>query len=366
MSEYSGFWSYVREDDAADKGRILQLLHDIVAEYEMLSADTIEVFADRDSLAWGNEWQARINTSLASVAFFIPILTPRYFTSAACLFELNTFARKATELGVNELLMPILYMNFPGVEEDEPSDEAVALVRRFHWVDWRDKRFADVTSNEYRRGVAEMAARIFEANQAAERASVTDSAAELPPEEQEGVIELLARFEEALPEVSETAQHMGAAIAEIGPMTEDAGAELQDPANQTFAKRLNSVRKFANKLADPSSRLKAYGDDFTRQLHDVDLGVRAVIERAPDEPESASEFCRFFEQIRELVDSAESGLGNVEVLSDSLAPLEKLSRELRAPIRDLRAGLTRMIEGRDVMRPWIQLIDQSGVDCSAA
>lgn len=367
MTDSQGFWSYVHKDDDAEGGRIVQLAHDIVSQYEMLTNETIELFLDKDGLVWGNEWEQRIKDSLATIAFFVPILTPRYFASPICRNELNTFARRATELGVQELLLPILYLDFPGLEDDQPVDDLVVLVRNFQWMDWRELRFSGPESTEYRRAVATMATRLVEANRVAETTDATNTAisrAELADDE-DGVLELMASFEEAFPKLSETTGQIGQAITELNSALESSAAEINDPKNQGFAKRLRVVRKLSLDLSPTTARISRLGDDFAQQLHDVDLGVRAIIARAPDEPENRGEFCEFFGSIRGLVVAAESGLGSLETLVDAAAPLEKLSRDIRKPLRDLRRGLTLMVEGRDVMRAWILLIDESGVECAS-
>jgi len=365
MTDSQGFWSYVHSDDDADTGRIVHLAHDIVAQYEMLTNEHIELFLDRDGIAWGNDWEDRIEGSLATVAFFIPVLTPRYFASPVCRNELNTFARRATDLGVQELLLPILYMEIPGLEDETPTDELVALVRRFQWVDWRSLRFDDRSSPEYRKAVAALAARLVQANRAAETESATDAVilrAEQSDEE-DGVLELMATFEEAVPKLTETTNAIGEAIVEVNDVFTSANAELSQPSSNGFAKRLLVVRKLSLDLAAPASRISELGDDFAQQLHDVDLGIRAIIARAPDEPESRAEFCAFFQSIRGMVAAAEEGMGALQSMVDAAAPLEKLSREIRPPVRDMRRGLTLMIEGLDVMQAWIVSIDSSEVVC---
>ena len=70
-------------------------------------------FLDKDAIKWGDEWKNKIDSSLASVAFFIPVLTPRYFMSPECRSELQYFARRATSLGLKELVLPLLYLDVP-------------------------------------------------------------------------------------------------------------------------------------------------------------------------------------------------------------------------------------------------------------
>src|SRR6266496_3910684 len=88
------FWSYAHRDDEAENGRIAGLARDVVAQYEMITGEMIELFLDTDSLEWGDEWRPKVDASLSSVAFFIPVLTPRYFQSVECRRELNFLTRQ--------------------------------------------------------------------------------------------------------------------------------------------------------------------------------------------------------------------------------------------------------------------------------
>ena len=47
------FWSYVHKDDEAENERISRLAKDVVEEYKMLTGDPIELFLDKDGIAWG-------------------------------------------------------------------------------------------------------------------------------------------------------------------------------------------------------------------------------------------------------------------------------------------------------------------------
>ncbi len=76
MAVAKGFWSYVHADDNAEGGRVTQLAMDLVAQYEMLTGESIELFLDRDDLQWGSDWRASVDGSLSTTAFFIPVLTP--------------------------------------------------------------------------------------------------------------------------------------------------------------------------------------------------------------------------------------------------------------------------------------------------
>jgi hypothetical protein len=372
----SGFWSYVHSDDDAEGGRISRLARDVVARYEMITGESIELFLDRDDVNWGDAWRSRIDGSLAEVAFFIPVITPRYFQSAECRRELTAFATKARSLGVQELLLPILYVDVPELHTDQPSDEAMKLVKSFQWEDWRELSFAEPDSSDYRRGVARLADRLLRANQAAEAADVAQAVIlgaqdeDEGDDEEPGLIDRLAAGEAALPEWSETLEAISVEMGRVTEITQSASEDMdrRNSQGKGFAGRLAVARHLARDLRDPAERIEELGQDFTRQLHDVDEGIRAMIQVAPEEarqgPQERQQVCDFFNSIREMARGAEDGLGAMENLVVTIGPVEAMSRDLRPPLRTLRAGLTVMAEGRSVIREWVRLIDEADVDCA--
>jgi hypothetical protein len=376
MSSPVGFWSYVHRDDEDVDGRISKLARDLVARYGMITGEDIQLFLDRDSIEWGDEWRARVDESLATVAFFIPVLTPRYFQSVECRRELNHFARKAEELGIKELVMPIHYVDVPGLDQDDIDDPAMALIKRFQWRDWRELAFADTASPEYRREVALMAKRLMEANRAAEQADTTTSAIELieggEEDESPGLLDRMAEAEEALPEWNTTLVQLTQEIEALGNMMSEGAADIRRGENQGpgFAARLVVARRIARDLDEPADRIEVLAREFTRQLNAVDSGVRVMIEQVPGEIQedegNRAVICEFFASIRGLVAGAESGLGSLQGMIDSMQPLERMSRDLRPHLRKLRQTLTLVTEGRAVMREWVRLMDATGVECPQA
>lgn len=360
----SGFWSYVHADDDAEGGRIAQLGRDIAAQFELLTGEPIELFLDRDSLEWGAAWRERIESSLASIAFFVPVLTPRYFGSAACRSELQAFARRADKFGVRALLLPVLYVDLPFAEGE---DDLVELARSFQWVDWRDLRFNDRADGTYRRAVHGLAQRLVIANRDAETREAAETVLEGANDlGAPGTLEILATYEEALPILASTTEEISKRIGEVGDISTSLAPRLGSapPGITPFAWRLRVVRDLSIALESPTRELGRLGDQFTRHLHDMDVGVRTLIDAAPTQPENRVEFCGFFRQVRELSDAADAGLSPLESMLESASALETLSREIRPVIRDMRQGLTLVLEGRQVMAGWVTLIDQLDFDCS--
>ena len=128
-SATAGFWSYVHDDDVGGGGQIGRLADRVRGEYGLLTGEELDLFVDHESLEWGHQWQERISRALQGATFFIPIVTPRYFMSAACREELLKFRSAAARLGLEELLLPVYWIGVPEIEAGNPSDEAMALAR---------------------------------------------------------------------------------------------------------------------------------------------------------------------------------------------------------------------------------------------
>jgi hypothetical protein len=375
MTTARGFWSYVHKDDEAQGGRIAQLARDVVAQYEMITGESIELFLDQDRLQWGDNWREKVDESLASVAFFIPVLTPRYFQSVECRRELNHFVRRARRLGLEELIMPVLYVDFPGIRQDPPSDDAVELVKPFHWEDWTNLRYVSRDAEAYLVAVGRMAERLAAATVLADQTNIAEKALALLEEEADdapGEIDLMGQAESVMPEWSETVTQIGKEIVNIGNLMQDATAEM-NAANANpkgFAARLTVLRQTASKLKGPAENIRTFGEQFTKQLNDVDQGMAVMIRRVGIEastgPDEKTNACKFFASIREMAESSETGLGSLKQMIDTIQPIEAMSRDLRPPLKTLRSGLTAMYEGRDVISSWVALIDATGVECEGA
>ncbi|MGR4010865.1 TIR domain-containing protein [Leucobacter sp. 1207-22] len=370
MAQISGFWSYVHADDDAESGRITKLASDVRSKFEMLTGESINLFVDREKLKWGDDWRNEIDDSLASVAFFVPVITPRYFRSEECRRELNFFARRAERLGIKDLVLPIIWTRVAQLDEDESNDELMELAKKFQWSVWLDLKYEDVGTGEYRRAVDDLAQRLVEANEIAEEALKDPVSMDTEDDEDEspGDLETFASMESALPEMMQIMEQVGQAIQEIGESMQAATNDVNANSNPNaaLATRLRVTRDLANTLRNPSEEIRDLGNGFASSLNEVDQGVRLMIAKAPQEiAEDSSTFDHFnsfFASIKALLPEAEQGLGAVAQMIAQIEPLEKMSRELRKPLRTLRDGLTFFVDGLDVMRGWVALIDENPIE----
>src|SRR5258706_16485704 len=85
------FFSYVRFDAEHNEPRLGESRDRLAAEVKIQTGDEFPIFQDRNDIRWGQNWKERIEESVDGSSFFIPVVTPSYFKSAACRSELTRF-----------------------------------------------------------------------------------------------------------------------------------------------------------------------------------------------------------------------------------------------------------------------------------
>jgi len=145
----AGFMSYVRTDDAHENGRISDLRQRLEGEIRLQAGDnTFHIFQDRKDIAWGQQWEQRINESLDVVTFLFPVITPGFFKSTSCRKELERFFDRERQLKRGDLILPIYYVDTPVLNGDakRQDDKLATIIAERQYSDWRDLRFERLDS----------------------------------------------------------------------------------------------------------------------------------------------------------------------------------------------------------------------------
>ncbi len=366
----SGFWSYVHADDEASHGRIAQLARDIVTEYEAQTTEKIQLFLDRDDLTWGDAWRSVIDEALASVAFFVPVVTPRFFKSVECRRELKQFADRAEALGVKQLIMPILWIDVPNLHDPAQRDDAMDMVVDFQWEPLTNLRHTPRDSPEYTKAVEKLAAQIVTVNDAVDKLNLADLATSAEEDEDEAPddMERLAEMEEAMPNWIDAMSDLTEDVKAFGAVAEEGTADLNSgsPQTKSFAGRLTMVRQMAQQLQVPADAAEAHGGDFAARLASVDRGVQILIARADEAADGDTEaregLASFFASLKGLDREAQEAVIGVSGLLESVRPITKTSRDMKKPVQALQNGLVHVQEGVAVIHGWIEQIDRLGWD----
>lgn len=369
--EQLGFWSYVHDDDDMSMGRIAALAHDIVANYESIKAEKIELFLDRDDLHWGDQWRGRVNDSLSNVAFFIPIISPRYFSSKECRREFQYFVEKTQALGIRELIMPILWIDVPEFKQDDDlTDPIMRDVREIQWEPWTEKRFLDRDTGAYQRAVFELATELVRRSEIVEKADVVAAIqvaeSTVADVDTPGLLDRVAALEEAMPRWTETLELLTQEVSRIGEIMDRGAEEMNagEARGKGFAARLTIARRVSEQMMEPVVAIESLGQKFVDDLQDIDSGVRALIEQSAEgfgDEDDVADVDEAFNSVRALALTTYVGMESVKSMISAAEPIERQSKDMRKPLKVLRRSLTSMAEAQEIASDWTALLDQAGL-----
>jgi hypothetical protein len=156
----AAFLSYVHTDD---RNNHLSMFCKLLSEeVRMVIGEEFPIFQDRKDILWGQKWAERLEESLDTVTFLIPIITPSFFNSKYCRAELQHFLKREKYLGRNDLILPVYYVDCPLLNDEarRRSDELAQTIADRQYADWRDLRFESFDSPKVHRALHQLAMQI--------------------------------------------------------------------------------------------------------------------------------------------------------------------------------------------------------------
>jgi hypothetical protein len=158
----AAFMSYARFNDQHDDGLLSQLRLRLAAEIRAQTGEEFAIFQDRSDIAWGQNWQERIDEALDAATLLLVIITPGLFRSRACRAEFQRFLERERMLGREDLILPVYYIS--AREMDDPgmraADEMATVLASRQFADWRELRFEPFTAPLVRKAIALLASRM--------------------------------------------------------------------------------------------------------------------------------------------------------------------------------------------------------------
>jgi len=158
----AAFMSYVRFNDQHDDGQLSQFRERLGAEVRAQTGQEFAIFQDRNDIAWGQNWQQRIDETLDEVTLLLVIITPSLFLSPPCRAEVTRFLDREGALGREDLILPVYYIS--ARQMDDPAlreaDELATVLASRQFADWRELRFEPFTSPLVRKAIAQLASRM--------------------------------------------------------------------------------------------------------------------------------------------------------------------------------------------------------------
>jgi formylglycine-generating enzyme required for sulfatase activity len=195
------FLSYTRFDDRHDGGAISAFCRRLASAVQAVTGAPFEIFQDVEGIGIGEHWPGKLDRILDEARFFIPILTPSYFTSGPCRDELAKFLRAEAERGRNDLVLPIYYIECDVLEEKNlrSADPLAGTIHERQRQDWRELRFEPFDVGNVRRALERLAREIVRARRrptpalpqpqpAANSPRQTTGPAEPPPQTPSGTL----------------------------------------------------------------------------------------------------------------------------------------------------------------------------------
>ena len=158
----ASFMSYARFDDQHDDGQLTAFRERLAAEIRVQTGEEFRIFQDRTDIAWGQNWQHRIDQALDTVTLLLVIITPGFFRSPHCRAETEQFLDRERRIGRDDLILPVYYVSTPEIDDPARRDAdplAATLAARQH-ADWRELRFEPATSPVTRKAIAHLATRM--------------------------------------------------------------------------------------------------------------------------------------------------------------------------------------------------------------
>lgn len=328
----AGFISYRRDDNASFRRVVDRLHEDIGNTYEARTGRVLNLFLDRDSIGWGEDWREKIRSSVQAATVFIPIVTMRYFTSQACRDELFAFHEAAKNLGVTELLLPIILMGAENITKDDERPE-VQLIESLNYKNIEPSFRAGYDSPEWLQIIGEIVADLVRGLKAAEDAlSAEDARAAASAEDPELPVDADGDEETVEGDILEVSS-MAAEFEEITALTEKANEGvvlLGEVASSVLGgvdfekmtpKQVNAhMFKVAQAFSAPAKQLEADGKALEERMTEIDARLRRLVsELRAIKSDNA----------QELLTNMITGFGETAELEEVGAQMESLVGEMK-------------------------------------
>lgn len=322
----------------------------------------LEVFLDRHSISWGEDWSHSIRQSVLGATVFVPIVTLSYFQSSWCRQELLLFYKSADSLGVTELLLPIVVFGQQAINA-ESDDEVARIISARQYKDLQGAFLDGIESATWRKALLDVANSLVDAVESAEKRlpgivqqaeskafELNEVSGELP-EEQDGLSELNERAADLGPKIAESVGQYIAQVEEVGRVLNDPRSKPKDGAWDARVFTLLAAR-----LQKPSEAAAQFGRELEGYCAEADSVIRQVgelLDLAGMDGAKSELAARFVQT------AASAQLGSTEQAIDellsSMIAAEVLSVALRKSVRPLRNSLRSVKSASRMIASWEEL-----------
>ncbi len=351
---WKAFFSYARKDDERTYGAITKLKKAIVNEYAYVTGNDLDIFQDKDDIDWGDNWRKEIKENLGNTYFFIPILTPTYLRRPSCLGELKNAFRAFKDTNNERGIFPIRFADCADAIESLNDDELAGFLKSANSPNWSDLQYEDPSSSDYRRSIRKIVDRMiaFDASHKwEEEALVIDDESSL--DDEMGLIDRIAFVEEDMDNATNELAAISALITEVGDMFSSQSV----PDNATFGQRLAVMKELSKELESPADDIERHTKEYSHLMGKVDSGVHAIIECASlgapyENSASHDDKVSFHMSMKRLNEDTKPAFVQMKNFCAVLRNTERLSKDLRKPIRRIRSSVEDIGSSQHYYQDW--------------
>jgi CheY-like chemotaxis protein len=161
------FLSYTRKDDELFASGYITAFRKVLENaVQVVTGDrNFEIFQDKEGIVIGENWQRSLAEAIRDSSFFVPMLSPLFFTSDPCREEVRQFLEHERALNRDDLILPIYFVASAKVEKEEEKDKdplVKELVKR-QMFDWRENAYVPLQDPAAHKPMLELARRIGKA-----------------------------------------------------------------------------------------------------------------------------------------------------------------------------------------------------------
>jgi hypothetical protein len=199
------------------------------------------------------------------------------------------------------------------------------------------------------------------AKQGTEVTDGRDDAATNDPEDELGLLEIVARIQEAMPEMTNSAEQIGSVIEQIGSVTEAATEDIDKAAvSANPQERMTLLAKYAQSISPAAQDLEERTEEFADHVARLDTAVRAMIAFRKAHPDlwDEDDFRLTAMSIAGMAAAGRDGMEGLNVFGNAAEGLGALSRTLRVPGRRISNSVRTMARSVATMDEWESALGQ--------
>lgn len=358
-AEPVAFWSYTREDDAAEGGRITELAALLARRAKARTGTEVPVYVDLEEVPLGGSWNADLEAALSSATFLVPIITPLYFESPHCRWELERFLELMERPDRDRLITPIYYLDVPDMALDVvSSDPLVEVVKALQFEDWREVGLEDDASHLHRKAVRRLVDGLLGHRPASSVDRVHRGVDRTEPMADAG--SGATSIDEVLDALQADGQRLAALANEFERALDDerAGDDPDDnPAG--FAGRLAAAHRLAFAIEAATAELTVVSSSLLARIRQADAGVARSGWQGPSRREAGGPDA-VDEALEQRARSLDGIVSRLEAQADTVVEGMAWAAELNGASGRLSRAVAELGEVRAIVHGWEQDAGQGG------